>query len=252
MADHAERRSSWVRVVAAAAVALVAVIGLLAWGHGHSLEPVRVVGDVAPTGPRPPSSADPEILARVGLRPSDVGPGWTVSLIDEGDQLSQPTLDFCGLRFASEARREARRQVAARSASSEYWGVSTEAVLYRDQASAAEAMGELRGIGSRCPSGPVPGSVPGEPTLVWRVANASTSGWPGAGSLDRVALSVKLAEPGGDPTDQVVVYLRRGRLLLGVYFSDAPDSDLAGGPGMGDAVDLFARRIAALPASDVS
>jgi hypothetical protein len=189
----------------------------------------------------------------VGLEPGDVGPGYVVSLLDEGDQLSQPTLDFCGLHFASEGRREARRQVAAGDSSGSAV-MSTEAVLYRDQPSAAEAMGEVRGIGSRCPSSAVPGAVVGEPSHAWRVHAASTTGWPEPGAIDRVALAVSVAESGGDAhDDEVVVYLRRGRLVLGLYFvlPTAPQSLVSGAPTVGATVGVFERRITALPLADV-
>ena len=100
-------------------------------------------------GPCRPTS-DQSVLARWASRPGDLGSGLTAGLIDQGDQLSQPTLDLCWLHFASEARRQARRQVAVSDSSGDPV-MSTEAVLYRDQAGAAEAMGEARGAASRCP-----------------------------------------------------------------------------------------------------
>jgi hypothetical protein len=214
---------------------------------------MRAVGDVVTTGTRAPRSADAQILAGVGLGPSDVGSGYVVSLLEEGDQLSQPTLDFCGLHFASESRREARHQVVAGDSSGSPV-MSTEAVLYRDQPSAAEAMGEVRGIGSRCPSAAVPGAVAGEPSLVWRVHEATTAGWPATGDIDRMALAVSAAEPGSDAHEEVVVYLRRGRLVIGVYFVEAagPQPGVSGARSVGAIVGVFQRRLAALPVADVS
>jgi len=236
-----------------ASLVLVAVVALLAWGHARSFQAYRPAGDVEASGPRAPRSADQQILMAVGLGPSDVGPGYVVSLLDEGDQLTQPTLDFCGLRFASEADREARRQVAA-SDSSGLAALSTEAVLYRDQAGAAQAMGELRGMRGRCPSGPVQSPAIGEPSLVWRVRDASTEGWPSPGAVDRVAFDVSVGRPGEDPIHQVVVYLRRGRLLLGIYFASADGSqvEVHGDSTISGTVGLFQQRVAALPAADVS
>jgi hypothetical protein len=253
VADHAGPFRPVTATIAGAAVVLVALVALLAWGHAHSFQAYRPAGDVAASGSRAPHSADPQILATVGLGPSDVGPGYEVSLLDEGDQLTQPTLDFCGLRFASEADREARRQVAATD-STGLADLSTEAVLYRDQAGAAQAMGELRGMRGRCPSGPVQSPAIGEPSLVWRVRDASTDGWSSPGAMDRVALDVTVGRPGDDPIHQVVVYLRRGRLLLGVYFgsADGPQVEVRGISTISGTIDLFQQRVAALPAADVS
>jgi hypothetical protein len=239
--------------IAGATLVLVALAGLLAWSHSRSLQSYRPAGDVESSGPRAPRSADQRTLAAVSLAPSDVGPGYDVSLIDEGDQLSQPTLDFCGLRFASEADREARRQVAATD-SSGLPLLGTEAVLYRDQAGAAQAMGELRGMRGRCPSGPVQNPSIGEPSMVWHVRNASTDGWSSPGGMDRVALDVTVGRPGEDPYHQIVVYLRRGRLLLGVYFAsaDGPQAEVRGTSTVSGTVGVFQQRVAAVPAAAVS
>ena len=253
MADHVGRSGAVIGTLAAVAVALSATVGVLAWAHAHTLQTYRPAGDVEASGARAPRSDDQQILSTVGLGASDVGPGYTVSLLAEGDQLSQPTLDFCGLRFASEREREARRQVVA-SDTSGLAALSTEAVLYRDQAGAAQAMGELRGMRSRCPSGPVQSQEVGQPSLVWRVHDASTSGWPTPGAMDRVALDVEVGRPGQDALHQLVVYLRRGRLLVGVYFAsqDGPQVPVAGESTVGGTVGLFQQRMAALPAADVS
>ena len=234
-------------------VASLALMAVLAWAHARTLQSSQPAGDVPAAGPRPPASADQQILSAVGLGVSDVGPGDSVSLVDQRDQLSQPTLDFCGLRFASERQREARRQVAA-SDTSGLPALSTEAVLYHDQAGAAEAMGEVRGIHGRCPSGPVQSPSVGEPSLVWRVRDASTSGWPHPAPMDRIALDVTVGRPGQDALHQVVVFLRRGRLLLGVYFASETGSPVpvAGVSTLGGVVGLFQQRVAALPEADVS
>jgi hypothetical protein len=52
----------------------------------------------------------------------------------------------------------------------------------------------------------------------------------------------------------VAVYLRRGRALLGVYFShtDAPTAVVEGKTALGDIVTIFANRLAKLPVSAIS
>src|ERR1700690_3919401 len=77
VADHAGRsHASSVRVMTAAAAGVVALVGVMALAHSHSLQSSHPVGDVSHSGPRPPSSADQQILAGVGLGPSDVEPGY--------------------------------------------------------------------------------------------------------------------------------------------------------------------------------
>jgi hypothetical protein len=125
--------------------------------------------------------------------------------------------------------------------------------LYRDQPGAAEAMAEVRSIASRCPSSPVPGSQVGEPPLSWKVTAASQSGWPSAPGLDRVALHVTLSEPAGGSEEQLVVYLRRGRLLLGIYFEtpDGPQPPVDGQSTIAGIMGVLQQRIEALPAAEV-
>ncbi len=239
------------RAVLAAVVALAVVATILVIGHDRSLEPARTVGDVVATGPPVSPSQDQQILASVGLGSSDVGLGYSAQLIEGGDQLTDPTLDFCGLHFASEARREARRQVAAVDSSGDQ-ELDTESVLYRDQASAAEAMGEVRGVSSRCPSTPVEGPQPGDPQVVWHVAPWPQSGWSLDPGIDRVALDVTISVPGEPGADQLAVFLRRGRLVMGVYLAaEGPDVPVDGQETVAGMLAVFERRMAALPAVDL-
>ncbi len=52
----------------------------------------------------------------------------------------------------------------------------------------------------------------------------------------------------------MAVYLRRGRALLGVYFShaDAPTAVVEGRTAFGEIVNIFANRLAKLPVAAVS
>jgi hypothetical protein len=212
-------------VGAVAAVALVVVLV-----QRTALAPVPPVGDVPAATPPMPADRDQSLLTTVGVGAGDLGPGYTARLIDQGDQLSQPTLDLCSEHYASEARRQARHQVAVSDSTGDPV-MSTEAVLYVDQAGAAEAMAELRGAGSRCSS------------TTWLVQPASDLG-PSPTGMDRVGLSVNAS---------VVVFLRRGRLLLGLYFLQAigPQAQIDGTDSIAGTVAAFQRRVAAVPAADL-
>ncbi len=218
------------------AVALVAVtVVLVRW---TTLAPVHPVGDVATASPPMPAGRDQDLLSTVGVRADDLGPGYTARLIDQGDTLSEPTLDLCSLHFASEARRQARYQVAVSDSTGDPL-MSTEAVLYRDQAGAAEAMAEIRGAASRCPK-------------QWHVHTQSDLG-PVSAGMDRVGLSV-VATVAGQATDPaVLVFLRRGRLLLGLYFLEAngPQAQIDGTDTIPGTVAVFQQRVASVPARDL-
>ncbi len=208
--------------VALGVVVLVAAVGLGV--QQARLEPVTPVGDVDPHGPDLPAADDQSVLAQVGVGPNDLGPGWQARLMDQGDQLSQPTLDLCQLHYASESRRQARRQVVVSDSTGDPV-FSTEAVLYDDQAGAAEAIAEARGAAAHC-------------------ASATTVATPTTPGVDRAALTERGSE---------AVFLRRGRLLLGLYFVDTgtQQAQVSGTDTVATTVGTFQRRVAALPEADV-
>jgi hypothetical protein len=65
---------------------------------------------------------------------------------------------------------------------------------------------------------------------------------------------VTTADASGQPQHSIAVYLRRGRVLLGVYVPDpdAPQVAVAGQPSIPGIVNVFATRLAQLPASVVN
>jgi hypothetical protein len=202
----------------------------------------------APSGSRDPSAP---LLAQLVVADSDVAPALTVAGLQGGNGLTQPTLDLCNGTFPSEAMRTARLQVAAVDGQGNTV-LSTEAVLYSSGAGTAAAFNELRKVAAACPSGPVDSPV-GEPTVTTRFGAAPDTGWPQVSSVERLAFSFDVTDASGETTHSVAVFLRRGRALLGVYFSrpDAPPS-VQGRTTLPDVVTLFANRLAKLPVEAVS
>jgi hypothetical protein len=212
----------------------------------------------APTVPTPqasaPASDDPQASALQGIvvRQQDVPPTSRVQLLDGGNQVQgQTTLDLCNGTFPSEALRTARLQVV------EYTGgglsaLSTEAVLYRTPAAAEQAMREVQRVASACPSGPVVSPV-GEPTVTTVFHAAPDPAWPAVDHVQRLAYSMTTTDQIGITDDHVAVYLRRGRVLEGLYFPDPtqPQPAVEGQTSVAGIVAVFGRRIAALPTSVV-
>ncbi len=64
---------------------------------------------------------------------------------------------------------------------------------------------------------------------------------------------MQTSEAGEPFDDEVVVFLRRGRLLLGLYFlaPDGPQVQVDGGSSIPSTVTTFQDRVAALPAADL-
>jgi hypothetical protein len=208
------------------------------------------IGPAPTTPPVDPSAA---VLDELVLRQSDVSGLDSVALVAGGDSVSgAPTLDLCNATFPSEAQRTARRQVALFDALQD--GVfSTEAVLYGKGRAAAQAFTELRAAAATCPTGPVVSPV-GEPTITTTFNPAPDAAWPRVPGVDRLAYDLVQTDAAGNQSRHVAVYLRRGRALLGLYFLEPVglQEPVAGKTTIPAIVDVFARRMAALPASAVA
>jgi hypothetical protein len=204
----------------------------------------------APTTPGGgPVAPDPDrhALAGVVLQQADVGAGRTVALIGNGNVLTQPTLDLCSGTFPSEGLRRARLQVADFNTGGGV-SLSTEAVLYRDGAASEQAFAELRKVSASCPHGPVASPV-GEPTKETEFNPAPDGSWPHTPSVERLAYSMVTTEAGSASTS-VAVYLRHGRALLGLYFTQpGAQPVVAGQRTIKGIVGVFEARLAKLSVS---
>ncbi len=203
--------------------------------------------------PRSPStSTDPSrsALSSLIVKPDDVATSHTVALLLGGDGLSQPTLDLCNGTFPSESRRTARLQDVVIDQQGE-GALSTEAVLYRDTEAAEQAMSELDSVVAACPATPVRSPV-GEPAVTTKFNPRPDGDWPQTPSVNRKAFDFTTVDEAGQTSRYVAVYLQRGRALMGVYFPkpEAPPA-VAGQTGIPGIVEVFAKRMAALPASVV-
>ena len=212
---------------------------------------------VTPTIPGPGTTlpADPSAaaLASLVLRQADVPSTVLVQTIDGGDQVAgQPTLDLCNGTFPSEALRTARLQVAAYNGQATTL-LSTEAVLYKNAAATAQAFTELKSVAANCPSTPVVSPV-GEPTVITHFNAAPDGAWAQTPTVTRQAYDFVGTDEIGTTQHSVAVYLRRGRVLMGVYFSqpDSPQVTVAGQSSIEKIAGVFAARIAALPSSVVT
>jgi hypothetical protein len=213
------------------------------------ISPPTSLPSVTPTVP-----PDPAATALLGLvvATADVVPPVTVQSIRGGNQVTgQVTLDICNATYPSESLRTARLQNVAVDDNGDVV-FSTEAVLYKNADSTAGAFTELKAAAATCPSAPVASPV-GGPTVTTHFNAAPDASWPQTPSVDRVAFDIVTTDRTGLANHSVAVYLRRGRALLGVYFSDAdnPPPSIAGQTTMAGIVNVFAGRLAQLPASVV-
>jgi hypothetical protein len=206
----------------------------------------------ATTVPRVPADPNENVLGSLILRQSEVPSTDTVTLLQNGADLTIATLDLCNGTYPSEALRTARRQVALTDAGS-LLQMSTEAVLYRDVKASEQAFRELQSVAAACPSTPVVSPV-NEDTVTTVFAPAPDKKWPRTPTVERLAYDfVATSATSGQPQHSIAVYLRRGRALVGVYFAnpDEPQHLIAGRSTIAGIVGLFESRLAAVPARDI-
>jgi hypothetical protein len=242
----------------AGAVTVVAVLAAAAVDLSRDSEPSyggSGGSDLTPNPTAPSQSRDPSagLLASLIVSDADVGPTQSVSGLRGGNGLSVPTLDLCNGTFPSETQRTARLQVAAVDAQGET-ALSTEAVLYGSGAGTAAAFNELRDTAANCPSDKPVDSPVGLPPVTTRFGPPPDTDWPQVASVERLAYAFETVGDDGERSQSVAVYLRRGRALLGVYFShtDAPTAVVEGKTALGDIVTIFANRLAKLPVAAIS
>jgi hypothetical protein len=204
-----------------------------------------------PGGPADPSAS---VLDSLVLQQADVPSTIVVQPNGDSGQFTAdaPTLDLCNGNYPSEALRTARVQVTGFDGTASPV-LSTEAVLYNNPAATAQAFAELKSVVANCPSTPVQSSV-GDPTLTTHFGPTPDTAWATIPTVSRQAYDVTQTDELGSTSHSVAVYLRRGRVLMGVYFSapDTPQITVAGQTTVEKIAAVFAGRIAALPASVVN
>ncbi|MBV8984289.1 MAG: hypothetical protein JO248_07600 [Acidimicrobiia bacterium] len=262
-ASAGQGRSRGVGVALVAVLCLLsAAVGagiLLSTGLGGSSAPSAAPGTTIPGAPAqsggPSRSADPDtgLLRGLVVQQGDVDATHQIVLIPGGNEvIGQTTLDLCNGNFPSESTRSARLQVIEGDAQAQ--GVlSTEAVLYQSPAATAKAFEELKHVARTCPPTVVPG-VNGDPDTKTTFRPTPDGSWPKTPTVDRLAYDFDSIDQSGQSSHSVVVYLRRGRALLGVYFfmPDGPQPSVGGQTSIPGIVNFFAARLAALPPAAVN
>ncbi len=235
-------RAQWV-IGGALLIAVAVIAGVIAALRPSGTHSAAVSPTTVPSGPL---SSDPDAsrLVGLGLRPSDAPRGDVVALLPAGNRVGSgdaATLNLCNLAFASESQRTARYQVELDDAGGDPL-FSTESVLYGTAGGTAQAFTELRQAASRCPASS--GSI----------STADDHTWPSTASVERLAFNVTSVDSQGNELRSVVVYLRRGRALMGLYFyaTAARQPAVAGRTTVPSIVQLFSGRLRALPGSAVA
>ncbi len=260
------RRRGFVVVLSLVLVAALAAAITIASNSGTKRRTVAPIPPLTvPSGPSSPSTTSPpavssdpsaSVLTQLVVTQADVPSADVVGLIPGGNMVTgQVTLDLCNGTYASEALRTARRQVDVADPTGQTL-FSTEAVLYHNAASTTQAFTELQARAANCPQQLLP-PPPGEAGLpnTKTTFNAKPDGsWPNTPSVDRLAYDFTSTDQQGTATHSIAVYVRRGRVLMGLYFAnpDQAQAAVSGQTTVPGIVTVFEKRIAALPSSVVN
>lgn len=189
-------------------------------------------------------------LPRLSVHQPDVPAGFEVLLYPDGDKVvNEVTLDLCAAEFPSEALRIARRQTAVLDVDQNLV-FSTEAVGYQSEAATAQAFAELRGAQTNCPAGFVPSAAAGGVPLRTLFNPTPDRGWaaPPPG-IERLVFDMFVVDEQGRAARTAAIYMRRGRILLGLYYYLIPNQPfpaIEGQTTVEGITGLFATRLSEL------
>lgn len=254
-----------------AALVLVAGVGLWLRSDDPRTQARPAASPSASPAPTPPATPTPEpsdspsgsprqqgtvesALDALVLHQRDVPDKYTVAPIPGGRSATdQPTLDLCSATYPSEQDRIGRLQVSAKD-SSQGTTLSTEAVQYVSTEATAQAFDEVAKVAAQCQDEVSldSGSVSPIQTTVTAGADRDWGSTPGVTRLAYTVADTDLL--GGEESQQVVVYLRRGPLLMGLYFPrpQGRQMPVEGKTTIPEIVEIFEKRLLDTPPGDPS
>lgn len=191
---------------------------------------------------------NPAALPTLSVKQEDVPPEFVVSLWPNGDRVEgEVTLNMCSAEYPSEALRIARRQVAVGDRQDRLV-MSTEAVAYQTPAATAQAFAELKAAQANCPKGFTPTSTGDSVRIIF--GPAPDANWPAVANVERLVFDYIEMNQAGDVGRAALVFLRRGRILLGIYVyfqADQAPPSVNGAQTVDAITNVFATRLANLP-----
>jgi hypothetical protein len=233
----------------------VVVVVVSMWFAGAG----AVAADDGTVEPSATSSGDVATLTGVSIAPTDLAAGLKVLLYGGGTSVQGfVSLDLCRGPFPSEQLRTGRYQVAVvpqDSTSIDDQLVSVEALMYRDEAAATQAMTELATAARSCPASEfVLSGVDGDPPTNWRFHRAPDRKWKKVQGIQRLAYDVTLTDRSGASGREHLIYQRAGRLIVAVYGTPGMIASATPFAGRGEQrlVDTIAHRLASSPQAAVS
>lgn len=269
------------RMVAAIAAGLIAAVVLMVGGglwlrsatSDTSAAPATSASPAPSPSPTQPQSPSPtpspsttgeespqsqgsveDALQALVLQQRDVPDRYRVAPIDGGRSVTdQPTLDLCDGTYPSETERVGRLQVSARDGAGSTT-LSTEAVQYSSTEATAQAFAEAEQVAAQCKGSLTLDFGSGTPVETTVTEDADRN-WHTTPGVERLAYTVADTDMiSGAESQQVVVYLRRGPLFMGLYFPNASGKQMPveGKTTIPEIVRIFEERLLNTPPGDAS
>jgi hypothetical protein len=232
--------------------AVATVVGVTMVAVALTPLPAVAAGDpfVQPTTT---SAADEQLLATVSLQPGDVQPPAAILPYQSATTVrGQVSLNLCGAEFPSEALRAGRRQVGVYAGQSQVFSV--EAILYRDDAAAAQALAELTRARKACPKGFVSTGVRGDALIKNHFNHVAKRYRRAVSGVERVAFDITQTTQDGRGGETLVIYQRRGPIVVGLYSMTPLPDNVVTTPidGISGLANTLAQRLQAAPTSGVT
>jgi hypothetical protein len=149
-----------------------------------------------------PLPATPTDLSQYTFATSDFGSNFQVTPVQDGNLLSDPTLQICNAQYASEAHRISRTQVSANPIyPSKYLFISSEAVQYESAYWAQQALQELKAVSANCSP---------------KIASVKKLKYSAPSSIGSVAL-LAVSTINKAPQNLIATFQVKGNILVGTY-----------------------------------
>lgn len=157
---------------------------------------------VSPNVTLMPLPAAPTDLSKYTFATGDFGSTYQVNPVQDGNQLTDPTLQICNAHYASENHRVSRTQVAANPIyPSKYTFISSEAVQYESAYWANQALKELDAVSASCSP---------------KVATIKKLKYVAPGQISARAL-LTISSINKTPQNLIATFQVKGNILVGTY-----------------------------------
>jgi len=164
-------------------------------------------------------------LSKFGFRDGDFSNLWSVSPMERGTTLLDPSLDLCSASYKSESERQHRRQVTVTRLKSPYLFLSSEVVKYRNAEAGLAALKELQTNFEACVKNKG-GVESGGAFVDYSFSSLPSSNAKLVGENSRVIVRAQIGK--GSASRQLLAFYQfNGEMFTGLYIVKAGETGFA-------------------------